>query len=171
MSRVIDESKPLKAEDREFLLQNGQENRVRRLDEQHGVTGEPQTPTFMSGDEPSLLTGVPAGTINAPGLTPATVAANVGAAHLALASLTDEDIKAELQRRQDVREAAEEGTAGSDQSPALSSVVREDEGDVPPYDEWRTTTLRAQLGVRELNKSGNKPELVDRLREDDADQA
>lgn len=41
-------------------------------------------------------------------------------------------------------------------------------GDDAPYEEWSADDLRAELGERKLSKTGNKPELVARLQEDDA---
>lgn len=38
----------------------------------------------------------------------------------------------------------------------------------PDYESWTVEQLRDELGTRQLTKSGTKPELVARLREDDA---
>lgn len=37
-----------------------------------------------------------------------------------------------------------------------------------PYEDWLKEDLAAELADRELPVSGNKPELIERLREDDA---
>lgn len=76
----------------------------------------------------------------------------------------------------------EPDSSPSDQSPApttenLSSPDPEESSTAPstdgsgaadPYDSWSKDELQAELVERELPKSGNVPELVARLREDDA---
>jgi hypothetical protein len=160
MSRVIDETVPLSDADREFLNNNGQENRVRRLDEVHGV--EPSLPPYMTGNEPSLQSGVPAGVLDAPGLSPAGLAANVGAPSMAaaVAMASDEALEAELERRRNAAQA----TSGEDDY-ATSDVV---ESDDYPYEDWSSAQLKAQLGHRELSKAGTKAEMAQRLRDNDA---
>jgi len=48
---------------------------------------------------------------------------------------------------------------------AGSMAVEDDRAD--DYDEWTNDELREELEKRELSKSGNKDELIARLREDD----
>jgi hypothetical protein len=45
-------------------------------------------------------------------------------------------------------------------------------GEEPPedYNDWNVAQLQSELGGRNLPKSGNKPDLVARLEEDDANQ-
>jgi hypothetical protein len=45
--------------------------------------------------------------------------------------------------------------------------VREGDADVAPYDEWDKDDLVEEARVRKLKISGNKPDLVTRLRADD----
>jgi len=163
MSRLIDETKPLSDDDRAFLLQNGQENRVRQLDATHGV--ETPLPPFMTGGEPALQTGVPMGVLSAPGLSPAQIASVAGGApqFLALASASEEQLKEELRRRKAVRQAA--GVAEQTEPDVASELVVET--DESQYETWSADELRAQLEYRELSKAGNKTEMAARLREDD----
>lgn len=68
--------------------------------------------------------------------------------------------------------------AGAVQSPAFSQeevgqdheneVHGQDESSEDDYDDWTVDELKEELDNRELKTSGKKPELIDRLREDDA---
>jgi SAP domain len=170
MSRVIDPDQPLSDENREWLVNNGRENEARLHDARLGVEAEYPPAGVMTGAEPSLSTGVPGGRglVNTPGLSPAQVAVAMGDRNALLMSFTDEELQGELDRREQVAED-EADASRPEQSRATNEVVREGEADVPDYDDWKVDNLRAQLGVRELSKSGNKSELVERLRDDDAD--
>lgn len=170
MSKVINPDQPLSEEDRAWLVNNGRGHEARAHDARLGVE-TPYQAGGLTGAEPSLGTGVPGGRglVNTPGLSPAQVAVAMGDRQSLLMSFTDDELEGELERRQNV--ADEEADVNSvEQSRASSEVVREGEDDVPDYDDWKVDNLRAQLGVRELSKSGNKAELVERLRDDDADQ-
>lgn len=168
MSRKIDEDAPLSDADRAFLMTNGQENRVRAHDERLGVAAA--SPTYLTGLEPSLLTGTPAnGLHNAPGLSSQQFTAAVGDIGTFLGALSTEALADELNRREAAAEGDEDEVAEA--SLALSELVREIEEDVPDYEDWKLATIKGQLGVRELNKSGNKDALIKRLREDDNDNA
>jgi hypothetical protein len=170
MSRVINPDQPLADEDREWMVNNGRENEMRLHDARLGVETPYPPAGVMTGTEPSLGTGVPGGRglINTPGLSPTQVAIAMGDRNALLMSFTDEELKGELDRRADA--ADEEADASRpEQSRAAVEVVREGDDGVPDYDDWKADNLRAQLGVRELSKSGNKAELVERLRDDDED--
>jgi hypothetical protein len=171
MSKVINPDVPLSEEDRAWMVNNGRENEARLHDARLGVEAEYPPPGVMTGAEPSLGTGVPSGggLVNTPGLSPTQVAVAMGDRNALLMSFTDEELQGELDRREQINEGGAD--ASPEQSRATTEVVREGEGDVPDYDDWKVQTLKAQLGVRELSKSGVKDELVERLREDDEDQA
>lgn len=62
---------------------------------------------------------------------------------------------------------------GGETNPAANTSLTSDDdpfnGQEPPedYNDWTVPQLQHELGQRELPKSGNKPELVARLEEDD----
>lgn len=169
MSRQINPDVPLSDEDREWMMANGREADARAHDARLGVEVDYQ-PAHLTGNEPSLSTGVQAGSLaNTPGLSPTQVQVAMGDKQMLLASFSDQELEDELARREDEAEANADG-GSAEASRASSEVVREGEEGVPDYDEWKAQTLKDQLGVRELSKSGAKAELVERLRDDDADQ-
>jgi hypothetical protein len=60
-----------------------------------------------------------------------------------------------------------------DNKAATESQADNDSADEPDddYDDWTAEQLRKELANRELSQSGNKAELIARLREDDADES
>jgi hypothetical protein len=168
MSKQINPDAPLSDEDRAWMNANGREAEARAHDARHGI--EAPAGGHITGSEPSLGTGVQAGSLaQTPGLSPTQIAVAMGDKQMLLASFSDAELYAELERREQEAEGGDDDTVEA--SRATSEVVREGEEGVPDYDDWKADTLRAQLGVRELSKSGLKSDLVDRLRDDDSDQA
>lgn len=83
-------------------------------------------------------------------------------------SLGDEEYKKWLRSwNQDPAEVI----PGEDKTTTESQASDAPAGDEPDddYDEWTAEELRKELAKRELSQSGNKAELIARLREDDAD--
>lgn len=70
-------------------------------------------------------------------------------------------------------ELGDDPTAANQEAAAGEPDEDEDEDDEPDdnYDDQTNDDLRAELANRGLPVHGNKPDLVERLREDDADEA
>jgi hypothetical protein len=148
MSRQIDMSKPLSAEDRAWLIDNNREDEVRANDEAHGRdssdlgTARGAMP-FVTGQEPSG-----------------------GADRMIPTGLTPNSANADLdrERREAQLKAAMEGPSSSDGAEAGDLTYETDDN---PYEDWKLDALQNEAGKRELSKSGTKAELADRLRADD----
>lgn len=151
MSREIDFSEPLSDEDRTWLLANNRDEEVLANDAAHGrdssdvAARKGSGVSFMTGNEPSLS----ADRVYPTGLT--TVAA-------------DADLDKERREAQ-FKSAMEDGDAPS----GVDTGDVTTETDEKPYEDWKGDELRAELGKRELSKSGTNPEMIERLRADDAE--
>jgi hypothetical protein len=64
-------------------------------------------------------------------------------------------------------------THGSNPEPVSGDGARrsEEDEDVPPYEEWTVSDLRAELVSRGLDPQGNKTNLISRLQDDDREEA
>lgn len=151
--RHIPEDKPLSAEDRQWLTDWGRTDQIKRIDEANGVDDTEPERTIRESDLRSLL--------QSHGIEPG----------------------------DDVLDTLKGVLEGTNMAPAAKSnrlgdsaahVAPEDEEPQPGPDEDGTTNdwyeddgvtvddLKDELGERELSKSGNKGELIARLRESDA---
>lgn len=159
MSRQIDFGSKLSDDDREWLLRNNGEEQVRRNDAQ--FNREPDEGDYaartgvsvplMSGQEPSRTSDRRTPT----GLVPDDPAAMEKAQR-------DAQFRAALEDESD-GDGSESGEPGT--------VYREGTEGVDSYDTWSKEDLQAECERRELARSGNKPDLVSRLRADDEEQA
>jgi hypothetical protein len=162
--RQIDESKPLSAEDRQWLTDWGRFDTIRRIDEANGVDDTEPAKTIAesdlrallqshgidAGDDPlDTLKGVLSGTNVAPAEQPNRFGDS--AAHVA-PDPSDDD--------------APSGSDALGEPDGDGSDEDDEEGD--SYADWTVDDLKDELGARELSKSGNKPELIARLEESDA---
>lgn len=160
MSRQIDLSEPLSKEDREWLLNNNRAEDVRANDAEHGrdsadLGAAPGTATpLVTGQEPSLGSD----RTYPVGLTPDSRNADL-----------DRD-RRERQFRAALDPERPEDTDQNSVDPfgQRGFLVETDDR---PYEDWDKTDLQAEAGKRELAKSGNKAELAERLRADDAERA
>lgn len=165
--RQIDETKPLSAEDRQWLTDWGRFDTIARIDEANGKSDSQPEETVPRSDLVSLLAsvGVEVGddddVVDAVrGLLSGTNTAPV------------EDVRAHgdsaAHVAPDPAEVAE-APSGSDALGTPDGDGTEDpDGDWYEDDDTTNEDLRDELGRRELSKSGNKHELIARLRESDA---
>lgn len=68
----------------------------------------------------------------------------------------------------DVSQASKAAPEPVSEPEPVAEPVAEPATEPDDYDDWTNDELRDELGKRELSKSGNKDELIGRLREDDA---
>jgi hypothetical protein len=161
MARQIDETKPLSKSDRQWLADWGKFDTIARIDAAHGVE--------LSDDEVSDRDA------------PAALEATIGHYKALLGSLNDLLAKHGLDASGDPVAALDSALtdAATRQAVGFADVGNSDEhgsedgegedGLEDDYDEMTHDEFRDLLGSRELSKSGNKDELIARLREDDAD--
>lgn len=154
--RQIPEDKPLSAEDRQWLTDWGRFDQIKRIDEANGPSND-DTPEkrIPESDLRSLLrdVGVEVGEDD-----------DVLDAVRALASGRN-TVPAEKQMRlgDSAAHVSPDDAANGGGDPMLSNAGDSDDD----YDDWTNDELKEELGSRELSKSGNKGELVARLRESD----
>ena len=65
------------------------------------------------------------------------------------------------------QEEPENPLKGEPDSPGAQAPSGAPEGEEVDYEEMTVEELKEELGARELSKSGNKQELIERLQEDD----
>lgn len=145
-------SQQLTDEDRDWLLRSNGQDAVRKNDEQfgrepedgeYGTVGRGSVP-LLTGNEPSR---------GADKFTPTGLTADNPA-----------DVE-KAQRDAQFRAAIEAEAEGDGESDLDSANVnREGVDGIGPYDTWKVEDLRAECERRELSRSGNKPDLVERLR-------
>jgi hypothetical protein len=150
MARQIDESKPLSRADRQWLIDWGKFDTIARIDAAHGVElGDDQSEdTYDAAGAHQELLGR---------LNDVLVKHNIGASSDPVSAL--DAALSELEQSQPP-------SSGGD---ILGNSDQSGPDDKPDddYEELTNDELRELLGERELSKSGNKEELIARLREDD----
>lgn len=155
--RHIPEDKPLSAEDRKWLEDWGRHDQIKRIDEANGRDDSEPDRTIREDDLRSLLQshGIEPGDDVLDTLKGVLSGTNTAAV--------------EEQRRlgDSAAHVAPRDSANGGGGPDEDD---EDDGAEDWYEDDDTTMddLKAELAGRELSKSGNKAELVARLRESDA---
>lgn len=159
MARHIDDSKPLSREDRQWLQDWGRTAEIERIDAKHGVTAEDVAAEQDSSGGDTTADALRQ-LLRDNGVDPGN---------------SDEDLMGALQialsgRRGDPLGNGQQVVApGESGSFAPGQPNGEDTGDDSgDYADWTVPELQEELGNRELSKSGNKKDLIARLREDDA---
>lgn len=137
MARKIDESKPLSSSDRKWLQDMGRTADIDRIDAANGREEAEATEEEANATLRNDLIGVLTKHGVDPGDDP------VAAVDAALGAADSED----------------------EEAPPFGPT--DDDGQPNEYDDWTADQLRDELGKRELSKSGNKAELIERLEEDD----
>jgi hypothetical protein len=156
--RQIDESKPLSAEDRQWLTDWGRFDQIKRIDEANGVDESEPERTIREGDLRSLL--------QSHGIEPGE---DVLDTIKGVLEGTNTSPVAPSNRLGD--SAAHVAPNPADEEPQPGPDVEDDGlGNNDWYEDDGVTAddLKDELGERELSKSGNKGELIARLRESDA---
>lgn len=159
MARQIDDSKPLSAEDRQWLKDWGRDAEIERIDQIHGVTdgGASQEDSSAGGErstEEALSQLLRDNGVD-PGDNPLE----------ALVGVLTRSQGDPLGNGQQIVAPGESGSYASGEP--SGDDTGDEEGE---YGDWTVKQLQDELGDRELSKSGNKSELIARLREDDADE-
>lgn len=153
MSRQINLEEQLSDEDRGWLLRNNGQLAVVKNDQKFGREPEEgeygelsrHTVQLMTGDEPSRTSD----RFTPTGLTP------------------DNPADVEKAARDAQFRAALEAESEEDDAVTAGHFNRENTDGVGPYDTWSKEDLQGECERRELSRSGNKPELVERLRAHD----
>jgi hypothetical protein len=164
MARIIDDSKPLSAEDRQWLKDWGRGAEIERIDQIHGVTdgGASQEDSPAPGErttEEALAQLLRENGVD-PGDNPLE----------ALVGVLTRSAGDPLGHGQQVVAPGESGSSASGEPTGEDTGDDGDDGGDYTGPEWDKAALQEELGKRELSKSGNKAELIARLREDDADE-
>jgi hypothetical protein len=164
MARQIDDSKPLSAEDRQWLKDWGRDAEIERIDQAHGVTdgGASQEDSSASDGERTTEEAL-AQLLRDNGVDPGDNPME------ALVGVLTRSVGDPLGNGQQVVAPGESGSYAPGSPSGDDSADGNDGGDYTG-EEWDKAALQEELGKRELSKSGNKAELIARLREDDADE-
>ena len=150
MARHIDESKPLSADDRQWLTDWGRQDVIDRIDAAHGKQeDQPDSDTVKVSDLKAILAKN--------GIDPG-----------------DGDVLAALDSALAGKPGSTDNSVRTIGDSAGHVAPEADSGEATPeddYDDWNVDELKDELGDRELSKSGNKSDLIARLREHDATRA
>lgn len=146
--RQIPEDKPLSPEDRKWLNDWCRFDTIRRIDDANGVEDDNSEATVREADLRVLL--------ESHGYT-----VDGSALDALKAALTGHN--------GNVAEPSNHlGDSAAHVAPGSSEDEDEDGEDGKPYEEWSKADLQSELAERELSKSGNVAELIERLEESDA---
>lgn len=153
MARQIDDSKPLSDEDRQWLKDWSRDAEIARIDAIHGTKApEPdESAADDAGSEDDRLSGLLRANSVEPGEDP----------WATLQSVLSGRSGDPLGKGQEVVAPGESGS--------YAPPVEDDDDEDDAYSDLTVEELRDELGNRELSKSGNKKELIARLRQADAD--
>lgn len=163
MARHIDDSKPLSSEDRQWLQDWGRTAEIERIDGLHGVTdgGASQEDSASAADD--SMDAKLAQLLRDNGVDPGDDPLE------AVRGVLTRSAGDPLGNGQQVVAPGESGSYAPGSPTGDDSGDGDDGGDYTGP-EWDKAALQEELGKRELSKSGNKAELIARLREDDADE-
>jgi hypothetical protein len=163
MARQIDDSKPLSADDRQWLKDWGRDAEIERIDQIHGVTdGGASDEDSSAGGERTLADAL-SQLLRDNGVDPGDDPLE------ALVGVLTRSQGDPLGNGQQIVAPGESGSSATGE-PTGSDTGDGDDGGDYTGDDWKVADLQDELGRRELSKSGNKAELIARLREDDADE-
>lgn len=150
MARQIPEDKPLSAEDRQWLTDWGRFDVIRRIDERNGKDETEPEPVIPESDLRSLL--------KSHGIEPGDSVLDTLKGVLSGTNVAP------------VEQSNTLGDSAAHVAPESNEAEDEEEetGDWYEDDGVTIDDLKDELAARELSKSGNKGDLIARLRESDA---
>lgn len=160
MPREIDESKPLSADDRQWLMDWGQYDVIERIDAEHGKQSEDPRESQAALDYTKLVEDLNA-VLAEHGVQPA--ADPVAAVRQALAGV----VRGNSDRNGPEDDRTVEALVDAQDPGQGDPPVEGTGGGGTDYSAMTADELRDELGSRELSRSGNKAELIARLQEDD----